>query len=149
VAEDLDKPESLTCAASSETSGVSFAEVCSETAFRAERISEVAMSYTYEELKTKTIAELREIAKDVQHDAVQGYSQMNKDHLLPSLCRALGVDMRGHHEVVGIDKAGIKAKIRELKRQRDELLQAGDRSQLKTVRRHMHHLNHQLRAHMR
>jgi hypothetical protein len=107
------------------------------------------MSYTYEELKTKTIAELREIAKDVQHDAVQGYSQMNKDHLLPSLCRALGVDMRGHHEVVGIDKAGIKAKIRELKRQRDELLQAGDRSQLKTVRRHMHHLNHQLRAHMR
>jgi DNA-binding IclR family transcriptional regulator len=107
------------------------------------------MAYTYEELKAKTIAELREIARDVAHESVQGYSQMNKEHLLPALCKALGVDMREHHEVVGIDKAGIKAKIRELKRQRDEALQADDHSQVKNVRRHIHHLNHQLRSHMR
>ena len=49
------------------------------------------MAYSFHELKLKTIQELREIAKDVQHDAVQGFSQMNKDHLLPALCKALGI----------------------------------------------------------
>ena len=107
------------------------------------------MAYTYEELKGKTIAELREIAKDVQHDSVQGYSQMNKDHLLPALCKALGIDTHGHHAVMGIDKPAIKAKMRELKRQRDTALEAGDYAQLKNVRSHLHHLNHHLRAHMR
>ena len=106
------------------------------------------MAYTYEALKARTLAELRDIAKDVTHDAVQGYSQMNKDHLLPALCRALGIDTREHHTVVGIDKAGIKAKIRELKRQRDAALEADNHSALKHVRRHIHHLNHQLRSHM-
>ena len=54
------------------------------------------MAYTYDELKGKTIAELRDIAKDVSHDAVQGFSQMNKDHLLPALCKALNIDTHGH-----------------------------------------------------
>ncbi len=106
------------------------------------------MAYTYEELKAKTLIQLREIAAGIQHPAVQGYSQMKKDHLLPAVGTALGVDMREHHVVVGIDKAGIKAKIRELKRQRDLALQTEDRSQLKNVRRHIHSLNHRLRSHM-
>jgi DNA-binding IclR family transcriptional regulator len=105
------------------------------------------MVHTYEELKAKTISELREIAKNVQHDAVQGYSQMNKDHLLPALCQAFGIDTHEHHAVVGIDKAGIKAKIRELKRQRDAAIEASDHTQLKSLRRYIHHLNHQVRAH--
>jgi DNA-binding IclR family transcriptional regulator len=106
------------------------------------------MTYTFQQLQEKTLAELREIAAGIQHEAVQGYSQMNKDHLLPALCKALGVDTREHHSVVGIDKAGIKAKIRELKRQRDAALQSGQHTQLKDVRRHIHHLNHQLRSHI-
>jgi hypothetical protein len=106
------------------------------------------MAHTYHELKDKTIVELREIAKGVQSDHVQGYSQMNKDHLLPALCRALGVDFREHHSVSGIDKAGIKAKIRALKQQRDEAFAAHDAAQLKNLRRQIHHLNHQIRAHM-
>jgi hypothetical protein len=106
------------------------------------------MAYTYEELKGKTIAELREIAKDVQHDAVQGFSQMNKEHLLPALCRALGIDTREHHAVHGIDKTSLKAKIRELKKKRDQALEARDSAELKNVRRHIHHLNRQIRAHM-
>jgi hypothetical protein len=106
------------------------------------------MAYTYEELRHKTVAELREIAKGIQHDAVQGYSQMNKGHLLPAVCTAIGVDMQEHRAVVGIDKAGIKAKIRELKRQRDEALEKDDHSQVKNVRRYIHRLNHQLRSHM-
>jgi hypothetical protein len=38
------------------------------------------MAPTYEELKKKTVAELREIAKGLHDDAVQGYTQMNKEH---------------------------------------------------------------------
>ena len=106
------------------------------------------MAHTYEQLKGKTIAELRDIAKDVVHDAVQGYSQMNKEHLLPALCTALGIDTREHHSVVGIDKAGIKMKIRELKRQRDAAIAAADHAQLKGIRRQMHRLNHQIRSHV-
>jgi DNA-binding IclR family transcriptional regulator len=106
------------------------------------------MAHTYEELKGKTIAELRDIAKDLTHDAVQGYSQMNKDHLLPALCKALGIDAHEHHAVVGIDKSGIKKKIRELKQQRDAALEASDHTKLKSVRRQMHRLNRQIRSHV-
>ena len=45
------------------------------------------MAYTFEELKHKTLAELREIAKGSDHEAVQGYTQMNKEHLRRSACR--------------------------------------------------------------
>ena len=78
------------------------------------------MAYTYHELKGKTIQELRDIAKDVHNDAVQGFSQMNKEHLLPALCKALGIDVHEHHAVVGIDKPAIKAKMKALKAKRSE-----------------------------
>ena len=73
---------------------------------------------------------------------------MNKDHLLPAMCEALGIDSREHHHVVGIDKSGIKKKIRDLKRQRDEALAADDHAILHGVRRQIHHLNHQIRSHV-
>jgi len=107
------------------------------------------MAYTYHELKAKTIQELREIAKGVENqDAVQGYSQLNKEHLLPALCKALGIDTREHHEATGIDKPAIKAKIRELKTKRSEALEAHDHDALKNVRRQLHRLNRQIRAHL-
>jgi folylpolyglutamate synthase/dihydropteroate synthase len=102
------------------------------------------MPHTYEELKAKTVAELREIAMDT----VQGASQMNKDHLLPALCKALGIDTHEHHGVHGIDKATVKARLQELKAARDKALDAHDHHQLKSLRRQMHRLNHQIRAHM-
>jgi hypothetical protein len=106
------------------------------------------MAYTYPELKAKTIQELRDIAKGVEHqDAVQGFSQMNKEHLLPALCKALGIDMHGHH-VAGIDKAAIKSKMRELKAQRAAAIESHDAAELKNVRRHLHRLNRQIRAHV-
>jgi len=46
------------------------------------------MAHTYEELKKKKVAELREIAKGLEHEAVKGYTQLNKDHLLKALCKA-------------------------------------------------------------
>jgi hypothetical protein len=110
---------------------------------------EDAVAYTYHDLKGKTIQELREIAKDAENqDAVQGFSQMNKDHLLPALCKALGIPVHEHHDVVGIDKPAIKAKMRDLKKKRDAALEAHDAVALKAIRRHIHSLNRQIRAHV-
>jgi DNA-binding IclR family transcriptional regulator len=106
------------------------------------------MAYTYHELKAKTIQDLREIAKDVHHDAVQGFSQMNKEHLLPALCKALGIPVHEHAEVVGIDKPAIKAKMRELRQKRDAALESHDRATLKAVRRQIHGLNREIRRHV-
>ena len=106
------------------------------------------MAYTYHDLKEKTIQELRDIAKDVKHEAVQGYSQMNKEHLLPALCKALGIDMHEHYQVKGIDKPGIKSKMRELKKKRDAAREAHDHVALRAVRRQIHGLNRQIRAHL-
>jgi DNA-binding IclR family transcriptional regulator len=106
------------------------------------------VAYTYHELKAKTIQELRDIAKDVHHDAVQGFSQMNKEHLLPALCRALGIDTHEHSAVVGIDKPAIKATMRALKAKRAAAVEAHDHAALKSVRRHLHSLNRQIRAHV-
>jgi DNA polymerase/3'-5' exonuclease PolX len=106
------------------------------------------MAHTYHDLKLKTVAELRELAKDLKHDAVQGYSQMNKEHLLPALCRALNIDMLEHHEAVGVDKGAIKAHMRQLKVERDRALEAHDHPSLKNIRRQLHALNRQIRAHL-
>jgi uncharacterized protein YpiB (UPF0302 family) len=104
------------------------------------------VAHTYEELKRKSLPELREIAKGIQSEHVQGYSQMNKDHLLPAMCRALGLDVHQHHGVTGIDKSAIKAQIRMLKQQRDRALELHDHAVLHGLRRQIHRLTHQIRA---
>lgn len=101
------------------------------------------MAHTYEELKHKTVAELREIAKGIEHEAVQGYTQLNKEHLLVAISKALGIKHE-HHEVVGVDKASIKARIREMKTKREAALNAHDHAQLKTIRRTIHRLKRQI-----
>ncbi len=101
------------------------------------------MAFTYEELKHKTVVELRDIAKGIEHEAVQGYTQMNKEHLLVAISNALGIKHE-HHDVVGVDKASIKARMRALKTQRDAAIAAHDRAQLKTVRRTLHRLKRQI-----
>lgn len=102
------------------------------------------MAYTYEELKGKTVSQLREIAAGIEHDALKGYTQLNKDHLLLWLCKALGIETHAHHTVVGVNKADIKARIRQLKKERDQACDAHDHAALKTARRRMHHLKRQL-----
>lgn len=101
--------------------------------------------HTYEELKKKTVDELRQIAAGVEHEAVKGHSQMNKEHLLVALCQALKIDLRGHRHVVGIDKIPVKAKIRQCKKKRDEAIAAHDHAALKIVRRQRHRLNRKIR----
>src|SRR5262245_54911295 len=104
------------------------------------------MTHTYEELKKRTIAELRDIAKELHHDAVQGYTQMNKDHLLPALCKALGSDSHAHHAAALDQKASIKAKMRELRATKTKALESRNHALLSQLRRQYHHLNHALRG---
>lgn len=106
------------------------------------------MAFTFHELKEKNIGDLRDIAKDLKHDAVQGYTQLNKEHLLVALCKALNVPIHEHHDVVGIDKAGLKARIRALKQDRDAAIAGGDHAKLRAVRQQIHGLNRQIKKHL-
>lgn len=105
-------------------------------------------THTYEEMKKKTVAQLREIAAGIEHEAVKGYTQLNKEHLLQAVCKALDIDMHEHHEVVGIDKTTLKGKIRVLKKKRDEAYAAHDLKQLKMYRRQIHGLKRKIRKAM-
>lgn len=103
------------------------------------------MGYTFEQLKKKTVAQLREIAKGLDHEAVQGYSQLHKEQLLMAVSTALGIDPHEHKTAKGINKGEIKSQIRELKMERDKALEAKDHGKLKEVRRQIHQLKHKLR----
>ena len=105
------------------------------------------MAYSYQELKKKTVAQLREIAKGVENEAVKGYSQLNKEHLLVGLCKALGIDHRVHHVAHGIDKTKIKGQIKQLKKDRDEILAKSEKDykKLHIVRHKIHRLKRILR----
>src|SRR5256885_17245653 len=103
------------------------------------------MAHTFPELKSKPLAELREIAAGIEHEAVKGYTQLNKDHLPAALCKALNIDMHVHHEVKGVDKTAIKTKIGEGQKKRDEALAAKDRGKLQAALNHGHHCKRPLR----
>jgi len=96
------------------------------------------MTYTHAELKKKTVAELREIAAGVEHEAVKGHSQMNKEHLLVALCKALNIDIHDHHQVVGLNKAQVKANIRRMKEKLAAAIAAKDRKQISYCHRQIH-----------
>ncbi|MEI6613868.1 MAG: Rho termination factor N-terminal domain-containing protein [Chrysiogenales bacterium] len=102
------------------------------------------MSHTFVELKKKTVAELREVAKDIEHEAVQGYSQLNKEHLLVAICKALSIDTHVHHQVVGLNKAGVKARIRTMKEKLAAAIIAGDRKQVSYCHRQIHKQKRQI-----
>lgn len=102
------------------------------------------MEHTFEELKKKTVGQLRELAKEIDHEAVHGYSTMHKEDLVLALCTALDIEARVHHEVVGIDKTRVKARLRELKAERAAALEAGDRHKLKATLRRIHHQKRKL-----
>jgi hypothetical protein len=85
------------------------------------------MPYTWEELHKMPVSQLRKIAeKQGDREELHGYRTMHKFELLPALCNVLGIETHEQHQVVGIDKSGIKAQIRELKAKRDAAIEAGD-----------------------
>jgi hypothetical protein len=103
------------------------------------------MAYSYQELKAKTLADLKNIAKEIDHEAVKGYTQMNKDHLFEAICKALNIPLHEHHEVKGIDKKEIKKQIKELKKKRDKLIDKHDHKKLKQVRQQIKKMKKTLR----
>ncbi|HPI28707.1 MAG TPA: Rho termination factor N-terminal domain-containing protein [Candidatus Marinimicrobia bacterium] len=106
------------------------------------------MTYTYQDLKTKTVAQLREIASQLDSEAVKGYTQLNKEHLLAALCQALQIDQHQHHQIALQNKTEIKSKIRELKKERDEAIANHDRAKLIRVREQIRSLKHRLHRSM-
>ena len=103
------------------------------------------MDYTFKDLKKTTVAQLKEIASGIDHEALKGYTQLNKDHLVNALCKALGIDTLEHHVAKSEDKGSIKVKIKGLKKDRDKALEAHDHKKLKQVRSEMKGLRNQLR----
>ena len=75
----------------------------------------------FQKSKSLSDAELREIAAGIEHEAVKGYTQLNKDHLLQALCTALSISTYEHHRAKITGKARIKEKIKELKILRNSL----------------------------
>ncbi len=103
------------------------------------------MAPTFKELKHMTLEKLREMAAGIEHDAVKGYTQMNKEHLAKSICVALGIDTHEHHHAMISDKTAIKSQIRQLKKERDQALQAHDGEKLETTRHRIKELKKKLR----
>jgi hypothetical protein len=108
----------------------------------------ITMAYTFKELKHMTVAQLREIAAGIEHEAVQGHTQMTKEHLVKALCTALGIDTFEHHEVKGIDKTNIKSEIKALKKQRDQAIDSHNAKELQAVRKKIKKLKKSLRKAM-
>ena len=103
------------------------------------------MEYTWEDLHKMPVKRLREIAEELgDHEELHGFLTMHKENLVPALCHVLGVEDHAQHVVVGIDKAAVKAQIKELKLQRDEVLAAKDPVELKRIRRKIHRLKRKL-----
>jgi hypothetical protein len=110
------------------------------------------MAYTYDGLKGMTLAQLRDVARSVDSPALQGFTQMNKEHLLPAICAVLGIDSRHHPQAhvrggisAGFDRGSAKARLRLLKAARDQAITVHDSAQLHSIRREIHALKHKLR----
>lgn len=103
------------------------------------------MSYTYEQLSKMTAVQLRTIAEGIQHDAVKGFSTMHKEKLLPAMCTALGIEAHVHHEVRGLNKAAVKAEIRQAKAKRDAAKQTANHGEYMQAIHQIHELKRKLR----
>jgi hypothetical protein len=108
-------------------------------------VAEARMAYTYEQLHAMNVIQLRDIAKEIEHEAVKGFTTMHKEKLIPALCTALGIEGHAHHHALGIDKAKLKSGIKVLKKQREELIAKHDSKSLKGVRKQIKHLKKKIR----
>ena len=106
------------------------------------------MEHTFEELKKKNVSELREIAKEIKDEAIKGYTQLNKEHLLEAICKVLNIDMHVHHVVVGVNKSEIKAQIKVLKKERDQAIADKKLEAIQLMRRKIRKLKKALRRAM-
>lgn len=102
-------------------------------------------TYTYDILSKKTVAQLRELASGMDHEALQGYTQLHKADLLAKLCEALDIPTHSQHEVTGLNKTQIKEQIRKLKSERDSALESKNSKKLRAARAELKLLKRKLR----
>jgi hypothetical protein len=86
------------------------------------------------------VAQLREIAAGIEHDAVKGHTQLNKERLITAIRKAVNIDTFRRHHADGVDASVMKSRIEELKKQRGEALAPHDHQRLEVVRREIHSL---------
>ena len=97
----------------------------------------------WHELNKHRVLDLRALMK--QHlPQVTGITQMKKAELVELLADALGIE-KPTKRVVGIDKNTIKSQIQDLKKLRQQALEAGDHAALKRHRRAIHRLKRKMR----
>ena len=101
--------------------------------------------YSYHDLRSMTVAQLREICTGIDHPAIEGVTQMRKADVILKMCEALGIETHEHHDVVGLDKAAVKAKIAEWRVQRAAALESGNHAQLKFARTKIRRLKRKIR----
>jgi hypothetical protein len=95
------------------------------------------------ELNKTRVLDLRELMKEHLPE-VTGITQMKKEQLVDLLAEKLEIE-RPTKKVSGINKAEIKAKIRQLKELRQAALEAHDHVALKRHRRAIHRLKRKMR----
>lgn len=96
----------------------------------------------YNELKRKTVTELREMAH--QYEDIKGAIGMKKEDLIDILCQKMGIE-KVHALPTGIGRHALKERIRALKKRRDASLAAHDHKALKRARTMLRRTKHRLR----
>jgi len=104
------------------------------------------MAQTYEKLAKKSVADLRASAKELEHDALQGFQQMTKEQLVGALCTAQDIEIPVHRRGPVLDRKAVKVKIQELKTKRQAAVESKDSTQLARARRRIQRLKRKLRA---
>jgi hypothetical protein len=97
------------------------------------------------DLEKMTVTKLREEA--AKFEDVKGTSGMKKDQLIDILCQKLDIH-RPTKKVVGIDKAGLKARMRALKAKREQAAAEHDHEALKDIRARIKVYRRSIRRHM-
>ena len=99
----------------------------------------------WKDLEKMTVLKLREEA--LKYPQIEGVHGKNKEQLMDEISKALGIEKPHLHftETVVHTKSDLKHKIRELKSERDKLLEAHDHKKLHDVRRELHDLKHTIR----
>ena len=94
-------------------------------------------------LEKHTAPELRDIAKQLPE--VTGASGMNKAELIAVIKKARGIEETGRKKQSEVSVREIKAKIRELKKKRQEFLERDDRKMADIFRRRISRLKKKTR----
>jgi uncharacterized membrane protein YjjP (DUF1212 family) len=99
----------------------------------------------WKDLEKMTVLKLREEALKYPH--IEGVHGKNKEQLMDEIAKALGMEKPHLHftETIVHTKSGLKGKIRELKVEREKLLETHDHRKLHDVRRELHELKHTIR----